>query len=741
MTGTAYPELQSCMLAVAIKVLASEPNESQSTKEEKRWGTRGSFSVDIKKGTWFSHEEGEGGGVLDLLRIRKGLDVKAAWAWLREHKFVEPEPEYEGPARIVTTYDYVYPSGELVCQVCRYEPKDFRQRRPDPENPGRWLWKTAGLKIPVYRLPEVIEAIRANATIYVAEGEKGVEALRTLSVTATCSPGGAGKWRPHHSGYLTGADVVILPDNDAPGRDHANKVAKAIKSLARRVRIVELPDLPEKGDPHDWVAVGGSAEQLVKLADAAPAIGTRKTKPTPDPDAPPLTIDGYPFTEDGIAMAFAASHQETLRYDHTRGSWYVWTGRAWRQDETRVAFSWARKICREMGQKAAKEGTPKISTSKAATAGAVERFAISDPSLAVTSVIWDADIYLLGTPDGTVDLRTGLIRAPDPLDYITRLTAVSPAPVPECPLWMAFLSQVTGHDSGLIEFLRSWFGYCLTGDTREQALVFAHGLGGNGKGVLLNTVSKIMGDYCRNAAMETFTASTGDKHPTDLAMLRGARMVTASETEEGRAWAESRIKQLTGGDKITARFMRQDFFEYFPQFKLTMIGNHKPILRNVGDAERRRFNMVPFDFKPHPPDHELEQKLVAEWPAILRWMIEGCLSWRKNGLQRPKVLLDATAEYFSDQDIVSQWIEQNCDLGEKKFCETTADLFKSWSAFALSNGEQTRTTKWLTQIILRQPGCKSTKDVPGNRGKRGFFGIQLRRPDIRDITEPGNYDR
>src|SRR6266850_943776 len=140
--------------------------------------------------------------------------------------------------------------------------------------------------------------------------------------------------------------------------------------------------------------------------------------------------------------------------------------------------------------------------------------------------------------------------------------------------------------------------------------------------------------------METFTASLNDRHPTDLAMLRGARLVTASETEEGRAWAEARIKQLTGGDRIAARFMRQDFFQYSPEFKLLVIGNHKPTLHNVDDAARRRFNIVPFIFKPAKPDHKLEQKLLAEAPAILQWMIDGCLDWQNNGLIRPAVVLE-----------------------------------------------------------------------------------------------------
>ncbi len=301
---------------------------------------------------------------------------------------------------------------------------------------------------------------------------------------------------------------------------------------------------------------------------------------------------------------------------------------------------------------------------------------------------------------------------------------MAPAAQATCPLWLTFLAEVTGKDESLIRFLKQWCGYCLTGDTREHALLFAHGPGGNGKGVFLNTVSRIMGDYARTAAMETFTASATDKHPTDLAMLRGARLVTASETEEGRAWAESRIKQMTGGDPIAARFMRQDFFEYVPDFKLTIIGNHKPVLRNVDDAARRRFNMAPFLFKPQTVDRQLEMKLRVEWPGILRWMIEGCLDWQQNGLIRPPVVINATAEYFSEQDTVHQWVEDCCILGARQ-SDTLKTLFKSWSDYALANGEKPGSSKWFNQTLSRL-GCEAVKSTPSFRGQRGFMGISVK---------------
>jgi putative DNA primase/helicase len=427
------------------------------------------------------------------------------------------------------------------------------------------------------------------------------------------------------------------------------------------------------------------------------------------------------ITEDSAALDFAALYRDRLLYCHDTGAWYEWDGSIWRQNRTGLAFQWARELARRLSA----DGDKKVRAlvNKTSFAGGVERFARCDPTFAVTVERWDQDPFLLGTPGGTVDLTTGKLRSPNPADGITKATAVTPSIKAECPRWLLFLEETTGGDAALIRFLQQWCGYCLTGVTREHALVFVYGPGGNGKTVFLNVLTAILSAYATTAAMDTFTASKSDKHPTDLAMLRGARLVTASETEEGRAWAESRIKQITGGDPISARFMRQDFFTFVPAFKLTIVGNHQPELRNVDEAARRRFNIVPFTRKPDRPDRELEEKLRAEWPGILAWMIEGCLDWQRHGLVRPGIVTAATADYFTEQDLFGQWLDEECDAEpENEYrWSTTTDLFASWSAYAKAAGDEPGTAKSFAPA-MRRKGFRPFRKLMA----RGWLGIRLK---------------
>jgi len=450
----------------------------------------------------------------------------------------------------------------------------------------------------------------------------------------------------------------------------------------------------------------------------------RDVAPVDDVPRDDESVDMPPgFTDEALALRFADLHANDLRYVATWGRWLKWSGAYWQQDETLEAFDLVRAVCREAS---AACDNPKIAAilASARTVAAVEKLAKSDRRLAATTEQWDAAPWLLNTPAGTVDLKTGRMRRHGPQDYITKATAVGPGG--DCLIWLAFLDRVTGGDKDLTSFLQRMMGYGLTGDTSAHALFFAYGRGANGKSVCIDTVAGILKDYHATAPIETFTVSTTDRHPTDLARLRGARLVTATETEEGRRWAESRVKSLTGGDRIAARFMRQDFFEFTPQFKLLIAGNHKPGLRSVDEAIRRRFHLVPFavTIPAAERDLQLREKLRAEWPGILKWMIAGCLAWQHEGLAPPSAVLDATAAYMEAEDATAAWIDECCSR-EPQAWTSSSELFASWKAWADRTGEFAGTAKRFSQNL-------ETRGIQPFRVKtgRGFQGLALLRPDI-----------
>jgi putative DNA primase/helicase len=431
------------------------------------------------------------------------------------------------------------------------------------------------------------------------------------------------------------------------------------------------------------------------------------------------TDDIIAASEDALALSFAERHAVDLRYIAAWGRWLCWDGRRWLFDSTLDAFDRVRRICREAASEA-NEARVQTALASAKTVAAVERLARADRRLAATTDQWDADPWVLNTPGGIVDLRTGKMRRARNTDYVTKVTAVEPGG--DCPTWLSFLERVAGGNRDLIAFLGRVCGYSLTGVTREHALFFLYGTGANGKSVFISTVAGILADYHTTAPIETFTASQSERHPTDLAGLRGARLVTATETEEGRRWAESKIKTLTGGDKISARFMRQDFFEFAPQFKLLIAGNHKPGLRSVDEAIRRRLNLIPFaiTIPAAERDHDLIEALKTEWPGILRWMINGCLDWQETGLRPPKVVTDATAAYLEAEDAFAAWID-DCYVRDPQAWTASAALFTSWSEWAVKAGEHVGTQKSLSQVLEARGFTYKHR-----RNGRGFLGLRVR---------------
>jgi putative DNA primase/helicase len=446
------------------------------------------------------------------------------------------------------------------------------------------------------------------------------------------------------------------------------------------------------------------------------------TDDSDDAQQAPSINDAPAFSEEALALMFADFHADEQRYVAAWNRWFYFDGKHWKEDETKQTWSRARKIVRGVARTINKPKEAKAMAS-AKTRAAVVSLAAEDERIAATVDQWDLNPWLLNTPDGVVDLRTGKMREHSAADYMTKITAVAPDAKCPIPLWTKFICRVTGDDKELQQYLGRIAGYSLTGLTTEHELYFLFGDGRNGKGVLMGTIAGILYEYHCNAPIETFTATTNEQHPTELARLRGARLVTATETEVGRRWAESRLKMMTGGDPITARFMRQDHFTYDPQFKLMISGNNKPGLRSVDEAIKARVKLLPFSvFIPEAErDPELKEKLKAEWPGILQWMIDGCLDWQRVGMKPPQVVVEATDSYLADEDTVSVWLD-DVFVQDKKQWTSISDLFESWRRWADEHGEFVIPSRRLMQ---RLEALGYVRDKGGmNDDIRGFKGLE-----------------
>jgi putative DNA primase/helicase len=306
----------------------------------------------------------------------------------------------------------------------------------------------------------------------------------------------------------------------------------------------------------------------------------------------------------------------------------------------------------------------------------------TEEPVVVSITTLDSSPWLLNVQNGTLDLTTGDLRPYDPADLITRVAPVAYDSGAEAPTWRGFLHTVMGGDEQLIRYLQRLVGYALTGQTTEHILAFLHGYGANGKTTFLNTILALLGPYGKQADPMLLVARSRDPHPTNMADLVGSRFVVCSEVDDGRHMAEAAMKQLTGGDRIKARFMHRDFFEFEPTHKIWLAANNKPIVRNNDHGVWRRIRLIPFTvtIPAEEQDRDLPEKLRAELPGILAWAVEGCLEWRRGGLRDPESVRAATQGYRDDMDLIGQFIVERCEEipGRRAQAQTLYAAYRTW---------------------------------------------------------------
>lgn len=438
------------------------------------------------------------------------------------------------------------------------------------------------------------------------------------------------------------------------------------------------------------------------------------------------------LTQAGAAERFARLHGDDLRFDHRRKRWLIWRGHRWMPDGDAGVTRYALDFTRNWQREALDIPDGKLREATLRLAIGLERrdrltallgLARDLRPIADSGDRWDADPWLLGVPNGVLDLRTGVLRAGRREDRITMCAAVPYLAAARCDRFERFVLEVFGGDSDLVGFVRRAIGYSLTGDTSEQCLFFAYGTGSNGKGTLMNTVRRdVLGDYGHALAFSTLEH---DQRPgaasNELAALLGRRMVVSSEASEGRRLDEGRLKWLTGGDPVRARFLYQESFEFCVTSKFWLAANHKPIVRDDSHGFWRRIRLTPFqqsfDIDPH-----LSAMLTAEATGILAWAVRGCLEWQDVGLCAPEVVLQATAEYRRDSDVIAAFIEDAVELdGESEV--GAADLYTHYRAWAQEHLLSER--EMLTATAFGRKASERFSKV--KRGARAFYvGIARR---------------
>lgn len=523
--------------------------------------------------------------------------------------------------------------------------------------------------------------------------------------------------------------IAILPSFSSDQGTDFNDLAQqeGIKAVRDQIMIAVQPQQPER---QQTTAPAAFVQPALAAADVRD--GTTRTRP---------------LTEHGNALRLLDHHRDRVRYVPEVQGWLVWhEGWQWDPDGANVRMAAAalpQSIYQEGISHTINDAEFFAKWARHSQALRVVQAAVQllsdQASIRVPMAHIDADPMLVGYDNARslIDLRTGKSRPANPDDYITKsLSVAEVGDAAKAVRWLQFLDQILLGDVELIDWLHRWMGYMLTGSTAEQTLLFFYGLGANGKSVLGELLRWITGDYARAIPVEMLCESrrqAGGATP-DLADLVGARLALTTETEDGAALAESLIKALTAGDTISARPLYGKPFNFKPQFKLLMLGNHRPVVRGTDHGIWRRIRLVPFrrTFDPDERDPHLLDKLKAEAPHILAWMIEGCLTWQRRGLaDTPKVVAAETANYQLEQDVIGHWLEEETE--RNLICEVgTNELYASYHTWAIESGLRPASKVSLGRR-LGERGFRSRR----TNGRTVWLGLKLK-PE-RDAAYSGEY--
>lgn len=599
-----------------------------------------------------------------------------------------------------------------------------------PTGPQRESLKAAG--VPLFITESALKADAGLSIHLLTIGILGIDGWRAKNVHDGVTA------HPAWEEINLARDIFYVPDSDSHKSKRVRRaIRRFVKWLEFKHATARVIWLPPKDDGSKWglddfiaerKALGSTNEEIKRdlLLYALDELPGEDSFETDEPS--------FNATDLGNAERFIYQHKDKVRFCHKWKKWLVWNGQRWMIDDTAAIYRLAQETVRSIYTEASRHleeekrqalGQWAMKSERRQQIEAMINLASKQEAVAVLPDDLDKNSFLLNVNNGTLDLRTGTLRPHHRADLITKLAPVDYAPNTEMPLIKEFLLEIMDSSSDLISFIQRMLGYSLTGDTCEQILPICYGVGANGKTTLLGLFQEMLGDYATATSTSLLMVKRYESISCDLAVLKGARFVTASEVEDGQRFAESKVKELTGGDLITARYLYGDPFTFKPNFKIWLCVNHKPTIRGTDTGIWRRIRLVPFTvvIPDDRQDKSLPQKLRAELPGLLTWAVAGCLEWQKNGLGVPAAVERATEGYKDEMDVLGQFLDEHCTVHED-MAVRSSQLYAAWKVWCETNGEMERSNKWLTQRI-EEKGFISTRRKTGV----WFLGIGLNDAD------------
>jgi P4 family phage/plasmid primase-like protien len=591
----------------------------------------------------------------------------------------------------------------------RYDDGRFVHRSPDKD-----FKQSGNTKGPttLYRLANVTRVVQSGETILLVEGEKDVHALESIGVVATTAPMGARNFHKVDATPLYGAKVIAIADKDDQGQAWAGQV---FAKLDGRAASLEFRQAKVGKDAAEHVAAGHGVDDLEELEIEAPADVVRGS-------------NVYSRTDDGNALRFIDDYGHQFRRVADMRKWFVWDGCRWALDhEDRAVREVARELARELPDGSQEEKSFKRNSMSATGISGAVRVAETDSRVSIRAAELDAHPELLNTPTGVVNLRRGMVTPHDAGLLLTRITAHGVQIDAPHPGWDAFLAETFNGDAELIGYLQRIAGLALLGSVREHLLPFLYGSGANGKGVVTLVLQGLLGDadsggYAVSAPDGFLMTGRDGKHETEIARLRGARLVVCAEQTSGKRFDESKVKRLTGGDVLTGRFMRGDFFDFIPSHLVWVLSNHLPAVREGGPSFWRRVRLIPFR-NVVPEDQRVpdlhEQLLAAEGPAILGWAVRGAVEVLATGVAEPEAVVKATQDYEISEDTLASFVRDECLLGPNWWCPV-GELRGRYIRHCEEMEAERLTAKALTMRLTTEYPVTSEKAAKGLRVYRGI---------------------